>query len=384
MSDFQKDDFFTINKKYFEHIINDKNDYLHPSGFLNTNIKSIQKFDNITIDKSNFIEYRNDSTSNILEYKDIIQNLFHHWDNYFYDNDELTICHSVTIGSIAVLDFLYKNHIRSIIFETPVYYATLIQAEQMNFNITKIPSFYKDNFISPLTVSSIEPKVYWITQPRISLGINQDIQYIENIINKLREVDYLVIDEATELMFPSHLSFTTKYTNKNIIKIRSIFKGMGLNGPRISTIIHPKVMKNDLNLSLWIYQGGLDIFSLELIKKTANINYFKSILNTSLEQVIQTKQRLKKHVLGSNLQLSNMQNGYIGSLIFKYNNGKEYQENRELLLKLLSKNRIVVTLGASMNFAYDKNFEFIRLNYYIHQEHLADTIDIMKTFEKHF
>lgn len=159
---------------------------------------------------------------------------------------------------------------------------------------------------------------------------------------------------------------------------------MGLNGPRISTIIHPKVMKNDLNLSLWIYQGGLDIFSLELIKKTANINYFKSILNTSLEQVIQTKQRLKKHVLGSNLQLSNMQNGYIGSLIFKYNNGKEYQENRELLLKLLSKNRIVVTLGASMNFAYDKNFEFIRLNYYIHQEHLADTIDIMKTFEKHF
>lgn len=218
MSDFQKDDFFTINKKYFEHIINDKNDYLHPSGFLNTNIKSIQKFDNITIDKSNFIEYRNDSTSNILEYKDIIQNLFHHWDNYFYDNDELTICHSVTIGSIAVLDFLYKNHIRSIIFETPVYYATLIQAEQMNFNITKIPSFYKDNFISPLTVSSIEPKVYWITQPRISLGINQDIQYIENIINKLREVDYLVIDEATELMFPSHLSLLLNIQIKILLK----------------------------------------------------------------------------------------------------------------------------------------------------------------------
>jgi histidinol-phosphate/aromatic aminotransferase/cobyric acid decarboxylase-like protein len=384
MDSFQKDDFFEVNRKYFNEIFDDERDYLHPSGFLNTDISTIEKFQNITIDKNNFVEYHNDSTSNIIQYKSVIQNLFSHWDSYNYNTNELTICHSVTIGSIVVLDYLYKNNVKDIIFETPAYYATIIQAEQMNFNITKIPSYYNNGFINSLQIKKKKPIVYWITQPRISLGTNQDIKYIENIINSLKDIDYLVIDEATELMFPSHLSFTTTYKNKNIIKIRSIFKGMGLNGARISTIVHPQHMKKDLNLSLWIYQGGLDIFSLELVKKTCHIDYFKTILNTSLNQVLETKRILKKHLLGSNIELSNIQSGYIGTLIFNYNNDENNSENRKLLLSLLSEHRIVVTLGASMNFAFDKKREYIRLNYYINQEHLIKSINIMKTFEKYF
>lgn len=54
--------------------------------------------------------------------------------------------------------------------------------------------------------------------------------------------------------------------------------------------------------------------------------------------------------MGSNIELSNIENGYIGSLIFNYKNDKQYKINRELLLSLLSKNRIVATLSASMNF----------------------------------
>lgn len=384
MSSFQKDDFFEINKKYFDKIINDKSDYLHPSGFLNTDISAVEKFRDITISKENFVEYHNDSTPNVIPYKSVIQNLFNHWDNYSYQMDELTICHSVTIGSIAVLDYLYKQNVRDILFETPSYYATIMQAEKMNFNITKIPSYYDDNFISSLQIKTDTPKVYWITQPRISLGTNQDSNYIEDIVNNLREIDYLVIDEATELMFPSHLAFTTKYKNKNIIKMRSVFKGIGLNGPRISTIIHPKNMKNDLNLSLWIYQGGLDIFSLELVKKVCKVDYFKTILYTSLNQIKETKEILRKHLFSSNIELSNIQNGYIGTLIFNYKNDNEYKYNRELLLSLLSQNRIVVTLGASMNFALDEKREYIRLNYYINQEQLVKSISIIKTFEKYF
>lgn len=384
MDSFLKDDFFEINKKYFDKILEDGNNYLHPSGFLNTNLSVIEKLEDITINKKNFVEYHNDSTHNILPYKIIIQNLFNHWDNYSYDLNELTICHSVTMGSLAVLNYLYKNNIKDIIFETPTYYATIIQAEQMNFNITKIPSYYEQAFNNCLQIKNNTPKVYWITQPRISLGINQDIKFIEELIQNLREIDYLVIDEATELMFPSHLSFTTKYKNKNIIKIRSIFKGMGLNGPRISIIIHPKKIKKELDLSLWIYQGGIDIFSLELVKKVCTINYYKTVINTSLNQVLETKKILKKHLLGSCVELSNIQNGYIGTLIVNYKNNKNYEENRELLLDLLSKNRIIATLGASMNFALDKRREYIRLNYYIDKEHLIEAINIIKTFEKNF
>lgn len=384
MSYFLEDDFFEVNKKYFDKILKDRNDYLHPSSFLNTNISTIEKLNNITIDKKDFVDYHNDSTSNIFEYKKIIQNLFNYWDNIKYTFDEFTLCHSVTIGSIVVLDYLYKNGIRNIIFETPAYYATIIQAKQMNFTIEKIPTYYDNNFLNTIYKKSSVQKVYWITQPRISLGINQDIKFVENIIEHLTENDYLVIDEATELMFPSHLAWTSKYKNKNIIKIRSIFKGMGLNGPRISTIIHPKNMKNDINLSLWIYQGGLDIFSLEMIKKTCEVNYFKTLLNTSLQQILDTKKLLKKHLLGSNIELSNIQNGYIGTLIFNYKNTCEYDKNRKLLLYLLSKHRIVVTLGASMNFAFDRKREYIRLNYYINKEHLVKAINTIKTFEKYF
>lgn len=384
MAHFIEDDFFEINKKYFDRIIKDKNSFLYPSGFLNTKISMLDKLNDITISKKNYVEYHNDSTSNIRPYKEIIQDIFNQWDKHTYSFDELTICHSVTIGSIVILDFLYKNGIRDIVFETPTYYATLIQAEQMNFNIIKVPSYYNDNFLNSLnSQKSNTPKAYWITQPRISLGTNQDINYIINLIEGLRDQDYLIIDEATEIMFPSHLSFTTKYKNKNIIKIRSLFKGMGLNGPRISTIIHPIHIKNELNLSLWIYQGGLDIFSLEFLKKISNIDYFKTILSTSLTQVLETKKILKKNLIGSNIELSNIQNGYIGTLIFRYKNNN-YFKNRKLLLNLLSNNRTVVTLGSSMNFALDKEREFIRLNYYINKEELIKSIKTIKTFERYF
>ena len=114
------------------------------------------------------------------------------------------------------------------------------------------------------------------------------------------------------------------------------------------------------------------------------LNYFKTILDTSLSQVIDTRKLLRKHLLGSKIELSNMENGYIGSLVFNYKNNREYKKNRELLLSLLSENRIVVTLGASMNFAFDKDREFIRLNYYINKEQLISSINTIKTFEQYF
>mgnify|MGYP000151934787 CR=1 FL=1 len=57
-----------------------------------------------------------------------------------------------------------------------------------------------------------------------------------------------------------------------------------------------KKIKKELDLSLWIYQGGIDIFSLELVKKVCTINYYKTVINTSLNQVLETKKILKIHV----------------------------------------------------------------------------------------
>lgn len=384
MDYFRKDDFFELNKKYFDKILRDGKDYLYPSGFLNASTRAIEKLHDITINKYDFVEYRNDSTSNTSEYKTIINKLFNHWDAYNYTVDELTICHSVTVGSIAILNYLYSCNIRNVIFETPAYYATMMQAEQMGLNVIKIPSYYDSNFCSPLQIQKDQPLAYWITQPRISLGANQDAAYIERIVNSLRDIDYLIIDEATEIIFPSHLAYTSSYKTKNIIKIRSIFKGVGLNGARIATIIHPASIKKRLSLSLWVYQGGLDIFSLELMRQTCRPNYFRTMLDVSLSQVLETKKILNRHLMGSNIELSDIQNGYIGTLIFNYRNEKNYRKNRNLLLSLLSNNRIVVTLGASMSFAFDKKREFIRLNYYMNREHLVRTVNIMKTFEQYF
>lgn len=49
-------------------------------------------------------------------------------------------------------------------------------------------------------------KAVWITQPRFALGINRNKKNIREIINHLNSQDYLVIDEATEQLFPSFLN----------------------------------------------------------------------------------------------------------------------------------------------------------------------------------
>jgi len=51
----------------------------------------------------------------------------------------------------------------------------------------------------------LHPVVYWLTQPRMSLGFDQDVTHVEKLLAHLSPRDFLVIDEATEQRCPSVL-----------------------------------------------------------------------------------------------------------------------------------------------------------------------------------
>jgi aspartate/methionine/tyrosine aminotransferase len=382
MSEFRDEDFEKINEEYFKNIRNSRKEIIDPSGWQDT-FTPVQSY---LDSKDKFIhKYNTDLGEQLKPEKKIAQSLLNKWDLFDYSTDNFTFCHSVTVGSLIVLSSLSKLGIKTIFFETPCYYATIYQAEDLGFNVILLPTYYENNFeISPdiETLKRESPFVIWITQPHTALGYNQNKDNVNKILSLLSPKDYLVVDEATEQYFPSHLA-DFRVSDFNIIKIRSFFKGMGLNGIRLSYIAHPIELRETIMEEMEIYQGALDIYSLDFLSKYANnISRFELMLESSRIQIQKTKQLLDVATINNNFILtSKVVNGYIGCFFLNYKDiNLEHEAIREKLLKFSSNNNMPIILGSSMRFAKHENMEFIRINYFNQFSHLNKAIDKLNLF----
>lgn len=80
----------------------------------------------------------------------------------------------------------------------------------------------------------------WLTQPRASLGFNQPAELFARSFEQLPATCYVVVDEASEQTFPLHLGrFAAEHRGANLTRLRSFTKGVGLNGLRLASILHP-------------------------------------------------------------------------------------------------------------------------------------------------
>ena len=383
-SSFNQDDYFLIKKKYFDELLNSPFDVLEPSGYLEVTSKSLKELPKFEIPREKLAQYYNDAGNNIMEFKNPILKLWNSWDECIYNKDEITLCHSVTIAGFAVLEILKSIDIKTIFFETPAYYGTIYQAEMLKIKHIKIPTYKENNWKINLSKDQIRqnsPCAVWITQPKMSLGLNQNQKSIKQLAEIMGPNDFLVIDEATEKEFPSVLkNLNNSNYDCSIIKMRSFFKGCGLNGIRLTVVSHPIALKKKFNLAMWLFQGGLDLFSLTA-GKIASISkdQFVLMLKLAREETIKKREKLENLSRGSIIEPIRLINGYIGTLRVNFPNNK-FWENRRALLEYLKKEKIVATLGSSMFFAHDPCAEHIRLNYYLDEEVLIKTVQRLINF----
>jgi histidinol-phosphate/aromatic aminotransferase/cobyric acid decarboxylase-like protein len=381
---FAVDDYSELHKKYFKNLREGNEMFADPSGWTDT-------FSEVGLHEKKFDKrlqlYYCDLASNQLkEQKLPILNLLSAWDSFDYSLEHVTLCHSTTVGSMTVLAVLLSKGIGNIIFETPNYFATHYQAETLGMKITRVPSFFEENFQFNLKSDFLmkqSPCAVWLTQPRTALGYNQDPVAIDQIMEKLSPNDFLIIDEATEQMFPSVLNNINSDKYPNVIKIRSIFKGLGVNGLRLAAIIHHPSLRYEMTDEMEVFQGALDIYSLEnAIEMAGDINRFRDLLDVSNQQVVRLRQKAERQVLGTNCYVSKIVNGYIGAAIIKFQeNSLPHHEVREKFLQYCAKNKTPVIVGAAMSFSIHTDMEFVRLNYFNRENHILNALKLFSDFQ---
>lgn len=329
--------------------------------------------------------YRSDYSKGLSKEKEKILYGLSQWESFDIHPTECTLCTSATMASLIVLTFLKRIGIQQIIFETPCYFASLIQAKLLGFEIILIPTYYSDHYslkIREDIFSNNKKKSIWLSQPRFALGINQNANYISDLYKHITNNDFIIIDEANEHIFPSPLRSLQPHSMSRIIRFKSLFKPLGLNGPRISCIFHNREYRSLFQDAMDVMQGGIDYNSIAL---AVDLYSHPNILSCALErvhrQIIDLKQKAEIITQWSNIELSPLENGYLGALHIHYNNDLTIEQNRHKLLTFCKKIEMPVILGASMYYATEPNIEHIRLNYFIHDSLFLNGIE---SLAKHY
>jgi histidinol-phosphate/aromatic aminotransferase/cobyric acid decarboxylase-like protein len=368
---FDKNDYGVIYNRYFASMVADGSLIADPSGWAKT--ESDCRFAPPPVPQARVLtDYLIDNRTHLLAEKETIVRLLSEWDQRKYGADEVTLTPSSSSANLAVLPLLQKHGVRSIFFDTPAYYATIDQTEMFGMRAHPVPSYHANGYawaLPDLPTKRRRPVAIWLTQPRFCLGDNQTCSDLSKLARQLTERDFLVFDETAEQQWPSALSAFGFGDSDGpcVIKIRGLTKPLGLNGIRLATIIHPARHRPTLQDYQWKVGAVLDWYSLACMLKIASRkDKFRSMLAAARSRVSRTHARLSAIAEGSDLTLSSMENGYLGSVALDWPRiVGGYAQKRHRLLAYCSDRRVPISLGSAMLFARDPDREHVRLNYFI-------------------
>jgi aspartate/methionine/tyrosine aminotransferase len=380
-SNFLPDDFFQVDEKYFKQLRANKDIIADPSYWFDSESPidtNSQEFDLKT--------YKVDYDSTLAIEKEILINAVSGWDSQLYNYDDMTICNSSTAASYIILGFL-KGRINTLFFETPAYYASIEQAQLLGINVLKIPTYISEDFkISEDFLTSISSmkgkKGIWISQPRYGLGLNQRHKNLELLLSYLQDDDFLIIDEATEQIYPTHLKEFNFKKRKNIIKFRSFLKPLGLNGPRLAFILHHSDYRKLIQCRMEVTQGAIDCFSLNYVTKfLSKKEEFQLLLKVTNNYVKEVRMKAENLTHGTILKVIPIENGYIGSIALLHGKEDNSINLRKELLQHCQRMKCPIILGSAMYFARDPFSEFIRINFFNSEYSIMTGIQLILKFK---
>lgn len=363
---FLNDDFFDITRGFF----NQAQRYFNPALISPESRNFPDKFLPSNITDVDFRPYHNDSTKSGELVRSSLAKTLSFIDQGVIDSEEITLSPTITTASLIVIRFLQEYGVEEVWLETPCYYATLFQIIGSQLQCRTIPSYVKNEFQWRIEeIDWSRKNAVWITHPRISLGLRQEKNFLLELCNKAMANDsFVIVDEATELKMPSLLSGVEfKPYNKHIIRLRGVFKPLGLNGPRIAMLLHSPYHSSEIKKWVWTYQGGLDGFSMELANRVVeHKSSYQILFEATQEEAISNWNMIRRLSQHTRVSIPEYNDGYTSALILKLSNypldRKKFFNIRNILVQEIEKIGVFPTLGSSMYFAYDGIHEFIRIN----------------------
>ncbi len=371
---------------FFQEIWDSGDVFADPSGWRDTEADAANLLPTVRLDKKKLGRYYLDEGDLLGSIKDDILQLIEFWERRTVLEQEVTLYNSVSTANAAVLLALKRLGAKSIIFETPAYGVTINQAKYAGYKVVLIPTYLRGNFtytVERVWQERSGPTVYWLTQPRMSLGFDQDERIIGELLNILSSEDFLVIDEATEQRCPSVLSgLYGKVNTQKMLRVRGLLKPLGLNGIRLSCVIHSTDLRESLENIQDVVGASLDLYSLEACAELARRkDLFFTMLSVANEQVISLRRKAELLALNSGIHVSRLVNGYMGTVFVPLSGGaKEYRRNKTELLTYCRDKRMPVILGSSMFFAFDPQWEQVRLNYFNREHHVLRAVEALTAF----
>jgi histidinol-phosphate/aromatic aminotransferase/cobyric acid decarboxylase-like protein len=373
---FAADDYEEVNALYFADLLRTGTWKALPAGWHNPhNAAAAQApaFDLSGVDRQ---RYALDEGHSLAEVKKALAGLASLWEGRTLAPNDLTLCPSVACANLVVLCALRRRGVRRIVLETPNYFATAEQAKLLGFDVVRIPSFMRDGFEAPLdefvaAARGSQASAVWITQPRFGVGGNQPLDRARALCAALGKHHVLVSDEAAEQNFPSHWSAVGD-TTCDVIRTRGLLKGVGLNGLRISMVLHPAGWRDDMERVLEVCGASLDRYSLATAEALAREpRMFEAMLKASNEQVLRLRRRLEVLLVGSWAAVLPLENSYIGTVVLDFDQlDGTYAEKRSALLEHCRDVGMPVTLRASIGFAFDPSWEGVRVNFFTPDENV--------------
>jgi histidinol-phosphate/aromatic aminotransferase/cobyric acid decarboxylase-like protein len=382
---FRANDFDSVYYQFFEQVWASGHVYADPSGWRDTESPAASLLPATKIEPSDLGRYYLDEDTTLGHLKEQILQLLGVWEMRTIRWEEATLYNSASTATAAVLVALKCLGVRTILFETPAYSVTVNQAKHFSCKVVLCPTYYADGFaIGDLAIPATErPVALWLTQPRMSLGFNQDLALVERLRLKLSPHDFLVIDEATEQFCPSVLhELSRALVLPRVLRIRGILKPMGLNGLRLACVLHDTALRESLETAQNVIGASLDLYSLQVAADlAARSDLFLSMLAVANAQVTKLRRRAEFLSLGSQIRVSHLVNGYMGSIFVPFSGGRmKYRRNRARLLEYCLSRRMPVILGSSMLYAFDPDWEQIRLNYFSREQHILRAIETLAAF----
>lgn len=373
--------FATFNLREFERLRASGTLVADPSGWSDTYTVAAALVPDVSPpSKAELGRYYLDEGDALGARKDAVVNLVSAWEARNVTSEEVTLAHSVSEASLLLLICLRARGVRMIVFETPCYAVTINQAQHLGFHTTGIPTYRSEEFILQFSRdhdAPREPIALWLTQPRMSLGIDQAPDMVAKLLTELQDVDFLVVDEATERRFPSVLR--ELHGDPRLVRIRGFVKGLGLNGVRLSFLLHHANLREPLELAHEVSGGSLDVFSLHFVAALGqDTERFRALCAAVDAQISDLQQAAAALTSGTRVATSNLANGYIGCAFVEL--AGPYQKARNALLSYCHGRGVPILCGAAMRFATDQRYEPVRLNYFNKPPHVLDGLKVLASF----
>jgi histidinol-phosphate/aromatic aminotransferase/cobyric acid decarboxylase-like protein len=372
---FEPDEYTAINDLYFAEMNRVGSVEIDPSGWVET-LSDAANMVLPAVRKLPLGRYYMDEGSTLGEVRSSLHDHLCAWEGVVFDPMRFTACPSVGVASLLAMAVLRRKGVKRVVFETPCYFAAILQAEWLGLDVVLMPTYRRDgyrrptDFEVPITES---PCAWWLTHPRVTLGFNQDGESLLALLGGLRGRDYVIIDEALDQSFPSafgglHLSDS----GRRLIRFKAFGKPLGLNGYRLAFVLHAPELRADMVDCLETFAGAIDVHSLEAAcAVAAEPEHFSRMMSVAKGQVVALRVAAEKIAAGSAVVVNPLTNGYLGSAIVDLDSlGPDQNCRRHRFLLGCQKRGMPVIIGPSMHFASDPPSEAVRLNFFSAREHL--------------